>query len=134
MLQPKKTKYKKLFRGKIYGFEHKANKIVFGNLGIKVLKPARIKASQIESIRKAILKKLRNKNKIWIRIFPNLCVTAKPSEVRMGKGKGQIAYWCSPVKPGRIIFEFQEKSLAIGYEILKLTKSKLGLPILLIQQ
>lgn len=134
MLQPRKTKYKKFFRGKISGFEYRAQKLVFGNLGIKVLKPGRIKAAQIESIRKAILKKLKRKNKIWVRIFPSLCVTAKPAEVRMGKGKGQISYWCSPVKPGKIIFEFQENSLSIGYEMLKITKIKLGLPVSLVLQ
>jgi large subunit ribosomal protein L16 len=134
MLQPKKTKYKKAFKGKISGREYKSNKLAFGNLGIKVLKPGRIKASQIEAIRKTIFKKLKRKSKIWIRIFPNVCVTAKPIEVRMGKGKGNISYWCFPVKAGRVIFEIQEKSLFIGQEILKITTSKLGLPATLISQ
>lgn len=134
MLQPKKTKFKKFFRGKISGREYKVTKLVFGNLGIKVLKSGRIKASQIEAIRKAILKKLKRKNKIWIRIFPTLCVSAKPTEVRMGKGKGNVAYWCSPVKPGRIIFEVQEKSSLISYEILKISITKLGLPVKLVSQ
>lgn len=134
MLQPKKTKYKKSFKGRIYGYEYKSTKLVFGSLGIKVLKPGRIKASQIEAIKKSIFKKLKRKSKIWIRIFPSLPVTAKPIEVRMGKGKGSFSYWCSPVKPGRILFEIQEKSLAIGYEVLKITTTKLGLPVSLVSQ
>jgi len=130
-MQPKKTKFKKFFRGRIYGQEYKANKLVFGNIGIKVLKPGRIKASQLEAIRKALFKKLKGKGKIWIRIFPSISVSAKPVEVRMGKGKGSIAYWCFPVKAGRIIFEIQEKSSSISKEILKITKSRLRLPVIL---
>ena len=134
MMQPKKTKYKKAFRGKIYGQEYKANKLVFGNLGIKVLKPGRIKASQLEAVRKALFKKLKGKGKIWIRIFPNLAVSAKPVEVRMGKGKGAISYWCFPVRAGRIIFEVQEKSILLSKEILKITKNKLRLPVVVFFQ
>nr|YP_009476633.1 ribosomal protein L16 [Chroomonas placoidea]AVM81126.1 ribosomal protein L16 [Chroomonas placoidea] len=134
MMQPKKTKYKKSFRGKISGQEYKVNKLAFGNLGIKVLKPGRIKASQLEAIRKALFKKLKGKGKIWIRIFPNLSVSAKPVEIRMGKGKGPVSYWCFPVKAGRVIFEIQEKSTSISKEIFKITRNKLALPISLISQ
>ena len=134
MMQPKKTKYKKSFKGNIYGQEHKVNKLAFGNFGIKVLKAGRIKACQLEAIRKALFKKFKGKNKIWTRIFPNVAVSAKPVEARMGKGKGSISYWCFPIKAGRIIFEVQENSVLVCKEILKITKNKLRLPIILVYQ
>lgn len=132
MLQPKKIKYKKFFRGRISGNEYRVNKLAFGNIGIKVLRSGRIKASQLESIRKALLKRLKGKSKIWIRIFPHIPVSQKPLEVRMGKGKGAISYWCFPVKAGRIIFELKEKSSFLSSEVFKITKAKLGLPIILV--
>lgn len=131
---PKKTKYKKNFKGRIKGNEYRVTKLTIGYLGIKVLKSGRIKSSQLEAIRKSVIKKLKGKTKIWIKIFPNICVTAKPIEVRMGKGKGSFSYWCTPVNAGRIIFELQEKSLSIAYKILKITTNKLGLPAMLISR
>lgn len=134
MIQPKKTKYKKFFRGKISGRSFKGNKLAFGNFGIKILKSGRIKACQLESIRKSILKKLKSKSKLWITIFPYLAVSAKPIDIRMGKGKGPISYWCFPLKAGRILFELQEKSVLLPIEILKIVKIKLGLSAIIIYQ
>lgn len=130
MLCPKKTKYKKLYRGRISGKEYRVNRLAFGSVGVKVLKSGRINAKQLEALRKQISK--RFKDKIWLRVFPWLCVTSKPTEVRMGKGKGSIDYWCSPVKAGRILFEMQNDSKLVSKEVLKTSRNKLSLPIKLV--
>jgi large subunit ribosomal protein L16 len=134
MLFPKKTKYRKHFKNKLRGNEYKVTNLTMGYLGIKVLKSARIKATQLEATRKAILKKLKGKSKIWVIVFPHVCVTAKPTEVRMGKGKGSFSYWCAPVHAGRIIFELQERSFDVGYKILKIVTDKLGIPARLVSR
>lgn len=134
MIFPKKTKYKKNFKGKICGNEYRVTKLTIGYLGIKVLKSGRIKSSQLEAIRKAVAKKLKGKTKIWVKVFPHIPVTKKPTEVRMGKGKGGFSYWCAPVNAGRVIFELQEKSLSIGYKILKIARNKMGIPATLISR
>lgn len=132
MLHPQKTKYKKVFRGKIRGNETKVVALCFGNIGIKVLKHTRISEIQLEALRKALLKKIKGKGKLWFRIFPSLPVTSKPAEVRMGKGKGSISYWCSPVNAGRIILELQGIPLSLNKEITKISTNKLTVPIKLI--
>lgn len=132
MLYPKKTKYKKAFRGKILGNETKVIELAFGNIGIKVLKSARISAQQLEALRKALQKKIKGRGKIWIRVFPSLPVTSKPAEVRMGKGKGNIDYWCTPVNAGRILFELQGIPATLTKEILQISADKLPVPIKLI--
>jgi large subunit ribosomal protein L16 len=132
VVYPKRTKFKKIFKGRISKNEYKVTKLSFGRIGLKVLKSSRIKDVQLDAIRKSILKRLEKKSKIWIKIFPHCCVTAKPVEVRMGKGKGVFSYWCAPVKAGRVILELQQKSAFKGYEILKITANKLGLPLALV--
>jgi len=115
-LQPKSTKYKKVKKGRIGKFEFKSNKLKFGSIGLKASKSGFITARQIESARQSIMRKMSRKGKLWIRVYPSLPVTAKPSEVRMGKGKGAVNHWAARVKAGQILFEVcgVENSLAIS--------------------
>jgi large subunit ribosomal protein L16 len=104
-LQPKKTKYKKLRKGKLPNLEYKSTSLKFGTVGLKAAESGTITAKQLESARQAITRKLKRKGKIWIRIFPNYPITKKPTEVRMGKGKGSVSYWAAKVGGGTILFE-----------------------------
>lgn len=116
MLSPKKTKYRKAFKGRIHGSSKGGFDLCFGRYGLKALEPERINARQIEAARKAINRHLKRAGKLWIRIFPDIPVSKKPADVRMGSGKGSPEYWVSRVKPGRIIFELDgiEEGLALG--------------------
>lgn len=105
LLQPKKTKYKKIKKGKKTKFNFKGNNLKFGSIGLKSIESGIITARQIESARQAINRKLKRNGKIWIRIFPALPVTSKPTEVRMGKGKGAVSHWCVKVSSGTMLFE-----------------------------
>ena len=104
MLQPKRTKYKKIQKGRIKGLSHKGSSLSFGDFGIKALEPTWITSRQIEATRIVLSRNIKKNGKIWIRIFPNKPITKKPAEVRMGKGKGPVEYWVSVVKPGKIMF------------------------------
>ena len=104
-LQPKKTKYKKIRKGKLSKFEYKSNSLKFGTIGLKAAESGTITARQIEAARQAIVRKTKRKGKIWIRIFPSIPITKKPTEVRMGKGAGSTAYWAAKVKSGNVLFE-----------------------------
>jgi large subunit ribosomal protein L16 len=104
-LQPKKSKYKKNKKGKLLKLEFKSNRLTFGTIGLKAVESGTISAKQIEAARQAISRKIKRKGKIWIRIFPNISVTSKPKEVRMGKGKGSVNFWASKVRKGHVIFE-----------------------------
>jgi large subunit ribosomal protein L16 len=104
-LQPKKNKYKKVFTPPLKNFIYKSNKIKFGNIGLQACESGFLSSKQIEAARVAINRKLKRKSKIWIRIFPSLPITRKPTEVRMGKGKGQVSHWVSKVSAGNILFE-----------------------------
>jgi large subunit ribosomal protein L16 len=130
MLKPKFSKFNKFFRGKIYGSENKVINLCFGFVGIKVLKSIRVSSKQLECLKVTLLNKI--KCKIWIRIFPSLGLSFKPAELRMGKGKGNIAYWCYPLNAGRIIIELQVLSNIFNIKIKKIGKSKLGVKIKLI--
>lgn len=105
MLLPAKTKYRKAFKGRIHGASKGGTELNFGSFGLKALEPERITSRQIEAARRAITRHLRRVGKLWIRIFPDVPVSAKPAEVRMGSGKGAVEYWACRVKPGRIMFE-----------------------------
>lgn len=107
MLSPKKTKYRKAHKGKIHGLAKGGTSLLFGSFGIKALDPERITARQIEAARRAIVRYLRKAGRMWIRIFPDVPVTNKPAEVRMGSGKGNVEYWACRVKPGRVLFEIE---------------------------
>ncbi|AIF81726.1 50S ribosomal protein L16 [endosymbiont of Acanthamoeba sp. UWC8] len=105
MLVPKKTKYRKAFKGRIHGAAKGGTELNFGIFGLKALEPERITARQIEAARKAITRHLKRVGKLWIRVFPDIPVSKKPAEVRMGSGKGAVEFYAARVKPGRIMFE-----------------------------
>ncbi len=105
MLSPKKTKFRKAFKGKVRGITKAGAEVSFGSFGLKALDPARITARQIEAARRAITRYVKRTGRMWIRIFPDLPVSKKPAEVRMGSGKGSPEYWACRVSPGRIMFE-----------------------------
>ena len=105
MLQPKKTKFRKQFKGRIHGEAKGGTALNFGAFGLKAMEPDRLTARQIEAARRAISRHIKRAGRLWIRIFPDVPVTSKPAEVRMGKGKGAPEFWAAKVKPGRILFE-----------------------------
>ena len=105
MLQPKKTKFRKQFKGRIHGDAKGGTALTFGAFGLKAMEPDRLTARQIEAARRAISRHIKRAGRLWIRIFPDVPVTSKPAEVRMGKGKGAPEFWAAKVKPGRILFE-----------------------------
>ena len=105
MLQPTRTKYRKAHKGRIHGHAHRAETLNYGTYGLKAMQPERIVSKQIEAARGALTRYMKRTGKVWLRIFPNIPVSKKPTEVRMGKGKGAPEYWACRVKPGRIIFE-----------------------------
>ena len=125
MLSPKRTKYRKAFKGKIKGKAKGGFTLNFGTFGLKALEPERVTARQIEATRRAITRQMKRQGKVWIRIFPDLPVTAKPIEVRMGKGKGSVDRWVARVKPGRILFEIDGVSEEVAREALRLGAAKL---------
>ena len=125
MLQPKRTKFRKQFKGRIHGEAKGGSMLNFGSFGLKSTEPERVTARQIEAARRAITRYMKRQGRVWIRIFPDVPVTAKPVEVRMGHGKGAIDYWAAKVKPGRIMFEIDGVSEEIAREALRLGAMKL---------
>ncbi len=107
MLQPKRTKYRKQHKGRNRGLAQSGNRVSFGEYGLKAVERGRITARQIEAARRAMTRHVRRVGKIWIRIFPDVPVTKKPLEVRMGKGKGNVEYWVSKIQPGRVLYEME---------------------------
>ena len=125
MLSPKKTKYRKQFKGKIHGLSKGGFTLNFGSHGLKSVDPERITARQIEAARRAITRQMKRQGRVWIRIFPDVPVSDKPAEVRMGKGKGAIEYWAARVAPGRIMFEIDGVAADVAQEALRLGAAKL---------
>ena len=125
MLQPKKTKFRKAFKGRISGDAKGGTALNFGAYGLKALEPERITARQIEAARRAITRHIKRQGRLWIRVFPDVPVTSKPAEVRMGSGKGSVDYWAARVAPGRIMFEIDGVADEIAREALKLGAAKL---------
>ena len=125
MLQPKRTKFRKQFKGRIHGTAKGGTNIDFGEFGLKATEPERVTARQIEAARRAITRHMKRAGRVWIRIFPDVPVSKKPTEVRMGKGKGSIEYWCARVHPGRIMFEIGGVPEEIAREALRLGAAKL---------
>jgi large subunit ribosomal protein L16 len=105
MLSPKRVKFRKQHKGRIHGLAKGGSELSFGSFGLKALTPERVTARQIEAARRAITREMKRAGRLWIRIFPDVPVTDKPAEVRMGKGKGSVEFWVARVKPGRILFE-----------------------------
>ncbi len=125
MLQPKRTKHRKQFKGRIHGLAKGGSDLTFGTYGLKSIEPERVTARQIEAARRAMTRHMKRQGRVWIRIFPDVPVTKKPTEVRMGKGKGSVEFWAAKVKPGRIMFEIDGVSEAIAHEALRLAAMKL---------
>ena len=125
MLQPKKTKFRKAFKGRISGATKGGADLNFGQFGLKAMEPDRVTARQIEAARRAMTRHMKRAGRVWIRVFPDVPVTKKPTEVRMGKGKGGIEFWAARVAPGRIMFELDGVPVALAREALTLAAAKL---------
>ena len=125
MLQPKRTKFRKAFKGRIHGNAKGGTELNFGAYGLKAMEPERITARQIEAARRAITRHIKRQGRLWIRVFPDVPVSKKPAEVRQGKGKGSIEYWAARVKPGRILFEVDGIPIEVAREALGLAAAKL---------
>ena len=125
MMSPKKTKYRKAHKGRIHGNAKGGFDLNFGEYGLKALEPERITARQIEAARRAISRHVKRVGRLWIRIFPDVPVTRKPAEVRMGSGKGSVEFWVARVKPGRIMFEIDGVPEAVAREAFTLAAAKL---------
>ena len=125
MLQPKRTKFRKAYKGRIHGLAKGGTSLNFGSYGIKALEPERITARQIEAARRAITRHMKRAGKLWIRVFPDVPVSKKPTEVRMGKGKGTPELWVARIKPGRILFELDGVPLDVAKEACALGAAKL---------
>ena len=127
MLSPKRTKFRKAHKGRIHGNAKGGTQLNFGSYGLKAMSPERVTARQIEAARRAITRHLRRTGRVWIRIFPDVPVSSKPAEVRMGKGKGSPEYWVARVKPGRIMFEIDGVPWNLAKEAFLLAAAKLPL-------
>ncbi len=125
MLQPKRTKFRKQFKGRIHGNSKGGTDLNFGSFGLKAQEPERVTARQIEAARRAITRQMKRAGRVWIRIFPDVPVSSKPTEVRMGKGKGSPEFWVARVAPGRIMFEIDGVPEDVAREALRLGAAKL---------
>ena len=125
MLQPKRTKFRKAHKGRVHGNAKGGYSLNFGAFGLKAVEPARMTARQIEAARRTITRHLKRVGRVWIRIFPDVPVSKKPAEVRMGSGKGSIEYWAARVKPGRVLFEIDGVPREVAEESLSLAAAKL---------
>jgi large subunit ribosomal protein L16 len=134
MLSPKRTKYRKAHKGRIHGLAKGGTDLNFGAFGLKALEPERVTARQIEAARRAITRAMKRAGRVWIRIFPDVPVSSKPTEVRMGKGKGAPEFWAARVRPGRIMFEVDGVPEDIAREALRLGAAKLPIRTRFIQR
>ena len=125
MLQPKKTKFRKAQKGRNRGLAHRGSQIAFGDFGLKTLEPGWLTSRQIEASRIAVTRHMKRQGKVWIRIFPDKPITAKPAEVRMGKGKGAPSHWVAVVRPGRVLFECEGIDKVQAQEAMRLAAQKL---------
>jgi large subunit ribosomal protein L16 len=126
MLQPKRTKFRKMQKGRIRGLAYRGSTVAYGSFGIKTMDEGFITSRQIEAARIAITRHMKREGQVWIRIFPDKPMTSKPAEVRMGKGKGAPSHWVAPVRPGRIMFEVDGVELDTAKEALRLGAQKLS--------
>jgi large subunit ribosomal protein L16 len=126
MLSPKRTKFRKQHKGRIHGEAKGGSELNFGAFGLKALEPDRINARQIEAARRAMPRAMKRQGRVWIRIFPDVPISKKPIEVRMGKGKGSPEYWAAKVKPGRIMFEIDGVAEPVAREALRLAAMKMS--------
>ncbi len=134
MLQPKRTKFRKQHKGRIHGLSKGGTDLNFGAFGLKAMEPERVTARQIEAALRAMTRHMKRAGRVWIRIFPDVPVSSKPAEVRMGKGKGSPDYWACRVKPGRIMFEIDGVSEDIAREAMRLAAAKLPIKCRFVQR
>jgi large subunit ribosomal protein L16 len=134
MLSPKRTKYRKAFKGRIHGLAKGGTALNFGAYGMKAVEPGRVTARQIEAARRAISRHIRRVGRVWIRIFPDVPVSSKPAEVRMGSGKGTPEFWIARVKPGRIMFELDGVPAETAREAFTLAAAKLPIGVRFVQR
>jgi large subunit ribosomal protein L16 len=134
MLQPMRTKFRKAHKGRIKGAASSGAELAFGHFGLKALEPDRVTARQIEAARRALTRHMKRSGRVWIRIFPDVPVSKKPLEVRMGSGKGAPEYWAARVKPGRILFEVDGVSTQVAREALTLAGAKLPVKTRFVQR
>jgi large subunit ribosomal protein L16 len=134
MLQPKKTKFRKQFKGRISGASKGGTDLNFGQFGLKAMEPERITARQIEAARRAMTREMKRAGRVWIRIFPDVPVSKKPAEVRMGSGKGANEYWAAKVAPGRIMFELDGVPVEVAKKALELAAAKLPIKTRFVQR
>ncbi len=125
MLQPKRTKFRKQFKGRNRGLATTGSKVSFGEFGLKAVERGRITARQIEAARRAMTRHIKRGGKIWIRVFPDVPVSKKPLEVRMGKGKGNVEFWVCKIQPGRVLYEMEGVHEGIAREAFRLAAAKL---------
>jgi len=125
MLQPKRTKFRKQFKGRNRGLAQSGNQVSFGQFGLRAVSRGRITARQIEAARRAMTRHVKRGGKVWIRIFPDKPISKKPLEVRMGKGKGNVEYWVATIQPGRMLYEMEGVSREVAEEAFKLAAAKL---------
>jgi len=125
MLQPKRTKFRKQFKGRNRGLATTGSKVSFGEFGLKAVERGRITARQIEAARRAMTRHIKRGGKIWIRVFPDVPISKKPLEVRMGKGKGNVEFWVCKIQPGRVLYEMEGVSETIAREAFRLAAAKI---------
>jgi large subunit ribosomal protein L16 len=134
MLQPKRTKFRKQHKGRIHGDAKGGAQLNFGAYGLKAMEPERVTARQIEAARRAMTRYMKRQGRVWIRVFPDVPVSKKPTEVRMGKGKGSVEYWAARVSPGRIMFEIDGVSEEVAREAFRLAGAKLPVKTRFVQR
>ena len=134
MLQPKRTKYRKQFKGRNAGLALRGNSVAFGDFGLKATDRARMTAREIEAARRAIARYVKRGGQIWIRVFPDVPITKKPLEVRMGSGKGNIEYWIARVQPGKVLFEMEGVNETTAREAFRLAGSKLSVSTMFVKR
>ena len=134
MMQPKKTKFRRAFKGRISGNTKGGASLNFGQFGLKALEPNRVNAREIEAARRAITREMKRAGRVWIRVFPDVPVSKKPIEVRMGKGKGAPEFWAARVAPGRIMFEIDGVPETVARESLRLGAAKLSVRTKIVSQ
>jgi len=134
MLMPKRTKYRKHMRGRMTGTETRGVTLEYGDYGLQALEPAWINSRQIEAARRAMTRSIKRGGRVWIKIFPDKVVTAKPAETRMGSGKGAPEYWVAVVKPGRVLFEMSGVERAVAHEAMALAAQKLPIKVRVIEK
>ena len=126
MMQPKRTKYRKMFKGDVSGSAHRGSSVAFGEFGLKATDRSRMTAREIEAARRALTRYVKRGGQVWIRVFPDVPITQKPLEVRMGSGKGNVEYWVAKVQPGKILFEIEGVPEETAREAFRLAAAKLS--------